>query len=175
MRIKKIARWLSVSASIVIVLAWGFTLGFYVGTGELPQIVKPDRPETLPIPQAQSISTIESFLSNDTTNEIEYDQSYFNCLDYAWTLMRRMNLEGIESRIVKVSFEGDGYSHALVLVPTTDRGWILVEPQDDSEVDIKVGRFYLHNMGWIVVKSIEVLDYDWVDIEEFTGVEGAFK
>jgi hypothetical protein len=163
---------------IAIIGTYGFAIGFRVGTGEYPTLamLKAQPAVVLPvIPEARDLATIKVFLGNDTTDEMDYDVNEYNCLDYAWTVMRRMTLDGIDARIARVSFVDGDDKHAILLIPTTDKGWILVEPMADEVLNIKIGRFYLNGIGWRVIKAIDVLDYNWVDIETYTGIQGVFK
>lgn len=145
----------------VMFLGNGWLLGFYTGTGTFPWVSHSVQVELPPESQVVPSEAVAEALVEDTTSEQEYEQG-FNCLDYAWKVMRALQWQGIDTRIVKLDYGNDS-GHAVLLIPTTDRGWIFVDPQSDQEIEPYVGGFYQGR----TIKSIDVLVMKWVDIETY--------
>ncbi len=93
------------------------------------------------------VKTIKDFLRKDKTNEEEYDEFHFNCVDYTQRLVNNLFSEGIYSCYTYIEFENGG--HAIVAINTTDKGVIYVEPQDDSIIySMEVGDDYCDLANW---------------------------
>jgi len=141
----------------------GFSWGFWTATGESPMSML-RQPESYAPPAMQSVGLAEltDILAEDDTSEQEYQEGY-NCIDYAWEVMRALQWEGIDSGIIALTYE-DGTSHAILIVPTEDKGWQFIDPQSDALVSPQIGSYYNGKR----ITKIEVMVLEWVDISEFT-------
>ena len=139
----------------------GFFMGYYSAVGTLPvPFLKSD---ILPPPSntSQTFSDISSFISNDTTDKYLYGEG-MNCVDYALTVSRNAEWEGISSVIVKIDFD-EGNAHAVLLFPTEDKGWVFIDPQTDKVINLKVGGIYDSRK----VVQLSVLTFAWEPLENF--------
>ena len=104
-----------------------------------------------------SFKEVLEFIHEDKTNLHAYDETNFNCVDYADMLIRNAMQEGIFMCSVYLLFN-DG-AHSIVAVNTTDKGIVYIEPQDDSVIfDLKVGDNYCKKVGWSctwIIKDIK--------------------
>lgn len=159
----KVRRSIVAVVIVALLLGNGFLWGFYTGTGESPMMLfQSPVSYTPPDLEAPSLDKLADVLAEDDTSEQEYREG-FNCVDYAWTLMRALHWQGISSSIIGITFE-DGTSHAVLLVPTEDKSWQFIDPQGDTTVSPKVGSYYNGKK----IESIQVMVLNWVDIMEFT-------
>lgn len=159
----KDSKWFRLISMVIViglVFSNGILAGWYLGTGSLPQIGQ--SVSTLPPDITnRSLTEVSDMLKEDKTNELPYGEGW-NCVDYAWTVMRSLSWQGINSAIIGLHYE-DGTRHALLAIPTTDSGWVAIDPQSDGKVNPTVGGYYNGKR----VARIEVLIMQWVDIEEF--------
>jgi len=132
------------------------------------------------VDSAKSFNTVMSAIKADNTNENIYDEIHYNCVDFSWDTMRALNAEGIEARILIITYS-NGEKHAVDIIPTSDKGWIVVEPQYDKIITPEVGK-----AEWLpislglsipiftkIVEKLEVLDYNFVDISTYTKKESS--
>lgn len=142
----------------------GFLWGFWTATGDSPFVIL-QQGESYAPPDRQSVELTEltDILIEDDISEQEYREGY-NCIDYAWDVMRALQWEGVDCGIVALTYE-NGSRHALVTVPTADEGWQFIDPQSDEAVNPKIGSYY--NGKRIV--EIEVMVIEWVGMSEFTN------
>lgn len=153
-------------AILVIICAWlGFMAGFYEGTGSFP-ITSRGKPVLPP----QEITAVTAAEVTDTVGALS-DKPYgegYNCVDYAWEAMRLLRWKGQESYMVRLTLD-PGPDHAILLVPTEDKGWIFIEPQGGYEVKPTVGGKYssLHT-----ITGIYVLIMSWRDLDEYLAQWG---
>lgn len=123
---------------------------------------------------SSSFDTVMGAIKADNTNENTYDEVHYNCVDFSWDTMRALNAEGIEARILIITYS-NGEKHSANIIPTSDKGWIIVEPQYDKIITPEVGK-----AEWLpiplgfsipiftkVVDKLEVLDYNFVDISTY--------
>lgn len=160
---KKQVSWkqaIAQSVLMALIFLMGVSMGFYQGTGSLPNLSMSDKSAYIPPMTIVSLDTVQSALVEDTTNEITYEVGW-NCLDYAWTVMRNFQWQGINTSIVSLLFE-DNTRHTLLLIPTTD-GWYLIEAQSDAIVKPSIGGSYMGKR----ITAVDVLVMDWVDINEY--------
>lgn len=108
-----------------------------------------------------TLNQLSARLEADDISEREYRYGY-NCIDFAWDTYRELCWQGVNSGIVGVRFE-DGTSHAMIIVPTSDKGWVLIDPQNDSVVKAGIGDKY---QGKRIV-DFKVLVLHWQRIEDF--------
>lgn len=147
----------------VLLLGNGFSWGFWTATGESPMGMLRQAESYTPS-DIQSVDLVEltNILAEDDTSEEVYREGY-NCIDYAWEVMRALSWERISSGIIKLTYK-DGTSHAILIVPTEDKGWQFIDPQSDAIVNPQVDGYY--NGKRIV--TVEVMVINWVNIVEFT-------
>ena len=129
---KRVAQILAILVVMALVGFTGFSFGYYRATVMMPignggQAIMP--PEHLMVATAsEALATIQEL------QDKQYEQGY-NCLDYAWDVMRLLNWKGIPAVIVRLDLEPDP-DHAIVIVPTEDEGWVFIEPQTNSIIHI---------------------------------------
>lgn len=159
----RIKRLVSVTIIMVLLVGNGFLWGFWTATGDSPLVLL-QHSESYAPPDMQSVDLggLTDILTEDNTSEQEYREGY-NCIDYAWEVMRNLQWEGIDSGIIALTY-ADGTGHAILIIPTEDEGWQFVDPQSDELVNPKIGSYY---NGKRVVE-IEVMVIEWVDIKKFT-------
>lgn len=156
----------TVIASAVLVLCacvgLGYVGGYYDGTGLLPT-VRP--PESLRPPGTLAMATaIETEQALVSLQDKDYGNGY-NCVEYAWDAMRLLRWQGQTSALVGLDYDADPeLDHALLLVPTEDKGWIFIDPQIGKQlVNIVIGGQYAgHN-----IKAIYVMVLDWIPFEDY--------
>lgn len=124
---------------------------FYTGTvGRIPsmqaKVIVPEVPET-----ETTLVEVRRYLERDKTDEIEYKEG-FNCYDSVLLTKRNADWEGILAIPAALIYEDGG--HAILLFPTTDGGWIFVEPQEDLVIYPRVGQFY---------RGKKVIRIDWYE------------
>ncbi len=95
------------------------------------------------------------FIKEDNTDKLEYSKD-FTCINFANTFVKRFREKGYYSCVVDIEFENT--AHAIVVVNTSDRGIVYIEPQNDKIIfDLKVGDNYCEKVGWYcnwVIKRI---------------------
>lgn len=136
----------------------GFITGFYAGTGMLPTLTE-NKSITPPNITKASIIDVQNTLTE--IDFPEYAEGY-NCVDFAWQATRALAWAGQPSAIVAVQFE-TGPNHALLLVATTDEGWVFIEPQAEIITRPTIGGLY---DGRRIV-TMKVLVMRWVDYQEW--------
>ena len=83
---------------------------------------------------------MREFLERDRTDEQKYVKDVYECRHFATDVCNNAERAGIRCAFVSICFPEGG--HALVAFNTVDRGLIFIEPQDDSEVKVEVGKPY---------------------------------
>ena len=144
----------------VAVLWVGFTAGFYYGTGTVPTLYSSD---AVMVPQIAVETTAQEV--SDTVapmRDKEYGEGY-NCVDFAWEAMRLLQWQGIRAAIVRIALD-PGPDHAVLLVPTEDRGWIFVEPQTGQEVKLRVGGKWA---GLQTITGLYVMHMEWKSLADY--------
>ena len=92
---------------------------------------------------------IKEFLLVDDTDEMEYNRTTWNCVDYTNLLIRKLWRKGIFACSAIVRFEEGG--HSIVAFKTEDGDLYYVEPQTDQIIPrdkLKVGKDYCEVLGW---------------------------
>lgn len=156
----KLGRIVSYLLLVGVVFANGILAGWYLGTGTMPTFGT----TTSTLPPELTTATLEnvsSAIQEDKTNEQAYGEGW-NCVDYAWTVMRGLQWQGISSTIIALTYE-NGTRHAILAIPTVDKGWVCFDPQSDARVSPQVGGYYQSKK----VIKIEALVMKWVDMEQF--------
>ena len=92
-------------------------------------------------------SELLKFIARDATNYNDYIEGEYTCVDFANTLVKNLMKEGYFACTARVEFED--VAHAIVVVNTTDKGLVYIEPQDDSIIkEINVGDNYCSLVNW---------------------------
>lgn len=86
------------------------------------------------------------FLASDTTNSLVYHDPTFTCVDFAATLSKDAYKLGYRCFTVDLAF--GSYGHMINAFNTTDRGFVYVEPQLDSVVQVSIGLNYFVSNGY---------------------------
>lgn len=153
-----------ISLAVVIAAcgALGFIAGYYQGTGVIPtfkgseSIAPPADLSTVTIAEAeQTLSVLQGK---------EYGDGY-NCVDYAWDSMRLLRWQGQSSVIIGLDIDDDpDPDHAILLVPTEDKGWVFVEPQTGKQIKVVVigGRY-----AGQTINAIEVMTIGWIPLDNY--------
>lgn len=131
---------LVITGSIVVLALlsgfFGTLLGFYQGTGTLPFV----RGENILPPDVGNVTTsnvVDSFVQDDDTYLNEYGIG-FNCAEYAFLMKRNAQWSGVPAEVIELDFN-DGTKHLILGFPTSDRGWVFINPEDKIEIHPYVG------------------------------------
>lgn len=132
--------------------------GFVAGVDSRPPTPSPST--TLAVPSGPLVRPtyqgVLEFLRLDETNTKEYGEGY-NCVEFALELVRKAHWHGYSAECLRVDFI-DGVSHMLVVFPTSDSGFVWVEPQTDHVfTPPKVGDTYWGRE----VSKLEFLRLSW--------------
>jgi len=110
-------------------------------------------------------SELVSFLRRDRTDEHEYIDGVYVCVDFTEDLIRNAMREGIFMCATYLEFEDMDYAHTLVAVNTTDMGVVYVEPQTDRIITsgLNIGDDYCEKArsdceDWIITKKKSCFD-----------------
>jgi len=140
---------------------------------------------------ASMIATGDTTRSSDTViadikatgiYERTYNQVSYNCMDFAWDTARALNADWISAKVLIITYT-DGSQHAVDIIDTTDKGWIIVEPQSAQIIHPEVGKVditYLPSFmsfgGMPIISNgivrMQVMDYDrmsFVDLAQYIG------
>jgi hypothetical protein len=85
---------------------------------------------------------VRNFLNNDSTDTKPYNETTFDCSNYAQEVNNNAEKEGIRCAYVTVNFSDSNESHALIAFESTDRGLNFFEPQTDEKVNLEIGKNY---------------------------------
>lgn len=148
----------------------GFAAGFSYGTGSsaMSLIIPPKSIAPPPI-AAVELETITDAL--DEQPKSAYQEGY-NCVDFAWSAMRTLQWRGQPSAIVRLGFP-DGTGHAILLVPTADKGYQFIEPQSNQIIRPMVGSIY----DGRTISNMTILEIRWIPFDMFLldpnyGIQG---
>jgi len=106
-----------------------------------------------------SLSEVQATLT--PLSERDYGEGY-NCIDFAWEGMRLLRWYGQQAVIVALIFD-EGPGHAVLLVPTSDDGWVFVDPTTLGHIKPSVGMKF----GGKVITDIKVLQWTWTPIDDY--------
>lgn len=84
---------------------------------------------------------MKSFIAADRTDLKLYDRNNYNCSDFSADVILNAAKQKIRCAYVTINYAGD-IGHAIVVFNTSDRGLIYVEPQEDEEVNLQIGKNY---------------------------------
>lgn len=82
------------------------------------------------------------FIQEDETDDMEYVEGEFECLDFCMVFRNNAFEEGYISYTVWIDFEGQTFGHSIIAFNTTDVGMVYLDPQLDYFVDLQVGIDY---------------------------------
>ncbi|MCW4048939.1 MAG: hypothetical protein NWE89_04300 [Candidatus Bathyarchaeota archaeon] len=84
---------------------------------------------------------MKEFLRKDKTDQLQYEEMYFDCDDFAAIVKQNAFENGYRCFFVTMEFPG-GPGHAIIAFETTDSGLIFVEPQSDKIMNVEIGEPY---------------------------------
>jgi hypothetical protein len=85
---------------------------------------------------------VQAFIEEDETDEMEYIEGEFECLDFCMMFRNNAFKKGYISYTVWIDFVGQTFGHSIIGFNTTDRGMIYLDPQLDYFVDLQIGIDY---------------------------------
>ena len=93
---------------------------------------------------------VKEFLRNDKIDQKRYIPNEYMCCDFSRDLVLSAKEKGIRAGWVFLEFQkqshfeenGFGSGHNIVCFRTTDKGLLFIEPQNDLEVKIEIGKNY---------------------------------
>jgi hypothetical protein len=120
---------------LMLVLFAGF---YYFSTHyqNKPQYILPPKINT----ENQTFAEVMSFIRSDNTDKIRYEEG-FNCWDYTFRVLLNARWKGIASVPIAIQYE-EPPGHMVIAFPTTDRGDVFIEPQNDQQIRLRVGQVY---------------------------------
>jgi hypothetical protein len=83
---------------------------------------------------------MKAFVAADKTDKNTYNAATYDCVNFSNDLITDAAKQGIRAAFVSIDFPSSG--HAIVAFNTTDKGLVYIEPQDDDEVNLRVGARY---------------------------------
>lgn len=92
---------------------------------------------------------------------MEYTEG-FNCLDFAWEAMRLLHWNGQLAMIVQLDLDPDP-NHAVIIVATSDEGWVFFEPETGARIYPTVGGYYLDAR----IEGVYVMGISWTSMEQY--------
>jgi hypothetical protein len=87
------------------------------------------------------------FLEEDTTDDNEYVEGEYTCVDFVADLNANAEEEGFRAAYVYMQYPG-GRAHAVAAFETVNKGLIYIEPQYDDEVKVSLGISYSEENGY---------------------------
>jgi hypothetical protein len=82
------------------------------------------------------------FIEEDETDDIEYVEGEFECLDFCMMFRNNAFKKGYISYTVWIDFVGQTFGHTIIAFNTTDMGMVYLDPQLDYFVNLQVGIDY---------------------------------
>ena len=82
------------------------------------------------------------FIQEDETDEMEYLEGEFECLDFCMMFRNNAVKKGYISYTVWIDFEGQTFGHSIIAFNTTDGGMVYLDPQLDYFVNLQEGIDY---------------------------------
>ena len=94
-----------------------------------------------------TLSEVKEVIKNNKIENKEYDDEAFNCVEFSHNLIKAFQEAKIYACITELWFE-EG-AHANVVVNTSDKGIIYIEPQDDKIIyNLEIGDDYCDKIDW---------------------------
>ena len=81
-----------------------------------------------------------SFLASDKTDQNTYNVNTYNCQNFCADVIT--NAAKVKIRCAFVSIDEKESGHAIIAFNTIDKGLVYIEPQNDDEVNLQVGKHY---------------------------------
>ena len=95
-----------------------------------------------------SIKEVKKILKEDKTDENEYIENEYDCIDYSADLTKAFLDKKIHSCVSWVYFD-DTNGHALVTINTKEHEIIYIEPQNDKIIyELNLGDDYCSKVFW---------------------------
>jgi len=153
------------AVSIILVLVavglLGYMLGFNTAVGGFAFGASWGQSTTPPSDIARAtLAEVKETLAPMT--QIEYREG-FNCMDFAWEAMRLLHWNGQLAIIAQLDLE-PGPDHAVLLIPTSDEGWVFLEPQTGKQIYPTPGGKYIDFTA--TIEGVYVMDLEWVSIDD---------
>lgn len=82
------------------------------------------------------------FIQEDETDEMDYIEGEFECLDFCMMFRNNAFKKGYISYTVWIDWVGQTSGHSIIAFNTTDRGMVYLDPMIDYFVDLQVGIDY---------------------------------
>jgi len=115
-------------------------------------------------------SQLMQFLKRDLTDQNEYSENQYNCVDFAKDLHDQAESKGIKSAWVGIDFVGKDVGHALNAFNTTDHGLVFVDVTAGVLEQTPSFENNLNNKSWDTIAYIEIgKAYGIIDIDESSG------
>jgi len=160
---KRYKFWKAIEYIVIVALIFGvgYTAGFNTATGGFSLGLLPSTSVSPPndITRA-TLAEVEQAL--EPLRDMEYGQGW-NCLDYAWEAMRRLHWQGQLAMIVQLDLEPDP-NHAVLIVPTSDEGYVFIEPQTGKQIYPTIGGKYI---DFTTIEGIYLMGITWTSFEEY--------
>ena len=163
---KKLTRRQSVVFYVIsgLLLAAVIYFGFYYETTGRYPISFLNRTESVLPPkmdsQDQTYEQVIDFIRSDDTDETQYGVG-FNCVDATFKIWRNATWEGIIAYPIVMQYD-DSSGHMVIAFPTKDRGSVFIEPQNDLQITLRVGKNYNNKK----VRGFYVLDYTPLPLDD---------
>jgi len=140
---------------------YGYTFGFWSGTGTMPF-----GPKAISILPPEMKATVTSAEAEQAVKDSLLDLAPYgernNCVELALVAARQLWWDGYQGTVIKIDF-GDGTGHMIVGVPTSDEGWKFLNPQGNVWVSPRVGGMWMEKK---IVGLYYLYDFVWKPIEE---------
>jgi len=154
---RKVIRAILLTVAIFVI---GYTAGFSHATGSLPTVWGG---ESIAPPAEMTRATLAEVKQTVApVAQMDYGEG-FNCVDYAWEAMRRLHWAGQVAMIARLDLE-PGPDHAVLIIPTSDAGWVFIEPQTGQQIYPTPGGMYI---DFTVIKGVYVMRLEWTDIDTY--------
>ena len=146
----------------------GYIYGYQDGTGMFPfgpTDAKSVRPAMMESPLTD-LNTVKEFIKSDETDLRQYGVG-FNSAEFGLLLARNAHWQGVPAQLVRLDFVDSETSHMVLAFPTTDAGWVFIEPQSDDMIYPRIGGHWLNKK----IEAMWLFDPNraWVSFEEFVG------
>lgn len=82
-----------------------------------------------------------SFISSDKTDQRQYVEGEYICLNFAMDVCNSAEEKGIRCAYVSLWYPNE-QSHAIIAFNTIDKGLIYIEPQSDELVEPVIGKYF---------------------------------
>jgi len=119
----------------IILLVVGFML-FNQFASNKPQYVLPPKYNT----ENQTFDKVVAFIKSDDTNTMPYGEG-FNCVNFVFRVWGNAMWQGIMAVPIVIQYE-EPPGHMVIGFPTTDRGDVFFETENDQQIKLKVGSNY---------------------------------